>query len=353
VAGYPGVKTQPFSLSTACTTEGKLTRQIDENTEDRVSPFRTQLKSGLRAGTRKGWSSFGWICKLLLPTAFLVTLVQWGGLLSQVEYLLNPLMRLINLPGEAALPIISGMLIGPYTTIAIITVIPFTLGQMTLIAIFVMIAHSLIVEGIIQHKSGINVAKITPIRIAAAILAVLVVSQFFADTTQGVVVPPELMATTPFIEVLKTWAIDMGRLLIKVFIIIMAVMIGLESLKSLGWMEYLLNFSQPVMKILGLSHRTALLWVTAVVFGLLYGGAVIIEEAKKGALTKAELERLHISIGINHSMVEDPALYLALGLNGFWLWVPRFVMAVIAVQVYRATKYLKKESFQRWMVRNR
>lgn len=57
------------------------------------------------------------------------------------------------------------------------------------------------------------------------------------------------------------------------------------------------------MKIFGFSHRTALLWVTAVVFGLMLGGAVIIEEAKKGALTKEELERLHISIGTNHSMV--------------------------------------------------
>jgi len=333
--------------------EGKLTQQIDENTEERVPPFRTQLKSGLGAGTRRGWGSFGWICKFLLPTSFLVTLVQWGGLLSQVEDLLSPLMRLINLPGEAALPIISGMLIGPYTTIAIITVIPFTLGQMTLIAIFVMIAHGLIIEGLIQHKSGINAAKITPIRIAAAILTVLVVSQFFAGTTQGVVVPPELTAATPFIEVLKTWAIDTGRLLIKVFIIIMAVMIGLESLKSLGWVEYLLKFFKPVMRILGLSNQTAILWVTAVIFGVTYGGAVIVEEAKKGALTKEELERLHISIGINHSMVEDPAFYLALGLNGFWLWVPRFVTAVIAVQVYRAAKYLKKESVQRWIVRGR
>jgi hypothetical protein len=70
-------------------------------------------------------------------------------------------MRLINLPGEAALPIISGVLIGPYATIAIVTVIPFSLEQITLIAIFSMIAHSLIIEGIIQHKSGINAAKIT------------------------------------------------------------------------------------------------------------------------------------------------------------------------------------------------
>lgn len=312
-----------------------------------MSPSRTQLRYGLRTGSRKGWGSFVWICKILIPTSFLVILIQWSGLLYQAVPLLNPLMRLINLPGEAALPIISGVLIGPYTTIAIVTIIPFSIEQITLIAIFTMIAHSLIIEGIIQHKSGINAAKITLIRLTSAILTVFIVSQFFGDTTRSIIVPAYLTVATPFIEVLKVWGVGTIELLIKILIIIMAVMIALECLKSLGWMEYLLNFSQPVMKILGLSRRTALLWVTAGVFGLMYGGAVLIEEAKKGVLTKEELERLHISIGTNHSMVEEPALWLALGLNGFWLWVPRLVTAVAAVQIYDAVRYFKKRLAKR------
>lgn len=312
-----------------------------------MSPSRTQLRYGLRTGSRKGWGSFVWICKILIPTSFLVILIQWSGLLYQAVPLLNPLMRLINLPGEAALPIISGVLIGPYTTIAIVTVIPFSIEQITLIAIFTMIAHSLIIEGIIQHKSGINAAKITLIRLASAILTVFIVSQFFGDTTRSIIVPAYLTVATPFIEVLKVWGVGTIELLIKILIIIMAVMIALECLKSLGWMKYLLNFSQPVMKILGLSRRTALLWVTAGVFGLMYGGAVLIEEAKKGVLTKEELERLHISIGTNHSMVEEPALWLALGLNGFWLWVPRLITAIAAVQIYDAVRYFKKRLAKR------
>ena len=312
-----------------------------------MSPSRTQLKYGLRTGSRKGWGSFVWICKILIPTSFLIILIQWSGLLYQAVPLLNPLMRLINLPGEAALPIISGVLIGPYTTIPIVTIIPFSLEQITLIAIFTMIAHSLIIEGIIQHKSGINAAKITLIRLASAMLTVFIVSQFFDDTTRSIIVPAYLTVATPFVEVLKVWGIDSIELLIKIFIIIMVVMVALECIKSLGWMEYLLKFSQPVMKILGLSYRTALLWVTAVVFGLVYGGAIIVEEAKRGNLTKEELERLHISIGTNHSMVEEPALWLALGLNGFWLWVPRLITAVTVVQIYGAVSYFRKKLAKR------
>lgn len=51
--------------------------------------------------------------------------------------------------------------------------------------------------------------------------------------------------------------------------------------------------------------------------GRRYSETVIVEETKEEGLTKEELERLHISIGINHSMVEYPALFLVLGIEWF------------------------------------
>jgi len=227
------------------------------------------------------------------------------------------------------------------------TAMPFTMEQMTLIAVFTLICHNLITEGIIQHKSGINVIKITLIRITVAILTVLIVSQFLGDTSQGITVPASLAVASPLLTVVKDWTINLIILLLKILGILMAVMIMLEFSESLGWTEYSVKFFRPLMRILGLSERTATLWVTSAAFGLMYGGAVTIDKARKGVLGKEELERLHISIGINHSMVEDPALFLALALNPFWVWVPKLVMAIIAVQVYRIVNYLKNKML-RW-----
>jgi len=111
----------------------------------------------------------------------------------------------------------------------------------------------------------------------------------------------------------------------------------------LGWIKYLVKFFRPLMKILGLSDRAVMMWVTGAGFGLLYGSAIIIEEAKKGALTKEELEHLHVSIGINHSIVEETALFLALGVNPFWLLIPRFATSAIAVHALRTIQYLKSK----------
>ncbi len=312
-----------------------------------MSDFRTQLKRGLYGGARRGWSNFVWIFKIVVPISFLVALLQWGGWLTQLDYLLDPLMGLINLPAEAALPIITGMLIGSPAVIAIITVLPFTIEQMTLIAIFTMIAHMLIMEGIIQFKAGIGIIKITLVRIAVAIITVLIVSQFLGDTGQSVVIPTELMTRIPFVEALWVWAIEMIGLLIRLLIIMMIVMVILESLQSLGWVKYLHRFFRPFMRIMGLPDHAVMMWVAAVVFGVVYGSAVILEEAKKGILTKEELEPLHISIGINHAIVEEPALFVALGLSAFWLLVPRFIMAIVAVQAYRAVNRLKNKALHR------
>ena len=89
----------------------------------------------------------------------------------------------------------------------------------------------------------------------------------------------------------------------------------------------------PALKVLGLSKQTGLLWLTAVTFRLTYGAAFIVEETKEGNLSKDELERLQVSIGINHSVIEDPLLFLSLGLGIFWMCVPRLAAAIITVQV--------------------
>jgi hypothetical protein len=41
-----------------------------------MSNFKTQLKKGALAGVKKGWSSFVWLCKIVIPVSLLITLLQ-------------------------------------------------------------------------------------------------------------------------------------------------------------------------------------------------------------------------------------------------------------------------------------
>jgi len=297
--------------------------------------FLPGLKAGFSQGLRKGARGFLWICRILVPISFAVALLDWTGWLYALDPVFQPVMGLINLPPQAALPILMALFTSFYAALATIVIVPFSAEQIILLAVFITIAHMLVVEGVIQHKSGISLAKIDAIRLVTAGITVFAVSQFFSGTEMPVALPEAMGARAALLDTLAGWTLSTLRLLLKILIIIMVVMVVLETLKVLGWNEKLAALFRPFMALLGLTPNVTTLWVAGAFFGLVYGSAVIIEEAANGEFAEDELERLHISLGINHSIVEDPALFLALGVSVFWTVVPRFIAAAVAVQLYR------------------
>lgn len=287
------------------------------------------------AGLKKGLSGFIWIMKIVVPISFLTALLAWSGILNSIDFIVQPVMGLLYLPAMAALPLLIGMLAGIYGGIAAMAILPFTYCQMILMANFLLIAHNMIQEGIIQSKSGLPAFKATALRIATACITVIILAQFLdvgpagPAAAAGAGVPQ----AAPFPDMMKSWAMETAGLALKIFLIIMTILSSLEVIKALGWINTVVKFLAPLLRIMGLSEKVGLLWITAVVFGLAYGGAVIVEEARAGHLDSDELETLQLSIGINHSMVEDPSLFLSLGLSPFWLWVPRTIIAIVAVRV--------------------
>lgn len=305
---------------------------------------RNPVRDSFVAGLRKGLSGFIWIMKIVVPVSFLTALLAWSGFLNSIDFIVQPAMGLLYLPAMAALPLIIGMLAGIYGGIAAMAILPFTYAQMILIANFLLIAHNLIQEGIIQSKSGLPAFKATAIRIGTACITVIILAQFLdtgppASASASANLPP----AAPFPDMLKAWAWETAGLALKIFLIIMTIMSSLEAIKAQGWINTIVKFLSPLLRIMGLTEKVGLLWTTAVVFGLAYGGAVIVEEARAGHLGRDELETLQLSIGINHSMVEDPSLLLSLGLSPFWLWVPRTVIAIIAVRVLTFWKSWRKK----------
>ena len=303
----------------------------------------SRIKEGLQSGLRKGLNGFLWIMKILIPVSLFTALVAWTGWLSHLNFLLQPLMSIISLPAMATLPLLIGMLTGIYGGIAAMSVLPFSQDQMTLMAIFLLIAHNLIQEGVIQAKSGIHPFKATVFRIAAATFTVIAVAPFFNVTiTASEKAGPPLEMSRSLIEALHEWGLTTLSLSAKIFVIIICILTLLEILKTLDLITPMVRALSPLLKIMGLDKNVGFLWLTAVIFGVAYGGAVIVEEVKAGHLTKEELEELHLSIGINHALVEDPSLFPSLGLSPFWLWVPRVVVAILAERVLTLWRVLKK-----------
>ncbi len=224
-------------------------------------------------------------------------------------------MDLMSLPPVAALPLLIGVVTNIYGGIAAMAVLPFTRGELTLMALFLLIAHNMVQEGIIQGKSGINPWKATSIRLFTATLTVAVLAPFLVggEPPAAAVPPVSSSANIPFQEMFLGWASSMLGLGVKILLIIVAIMTFLEVMKVKGWINGLVRFLNPVLRVMGLSRDVGFVWLTGAIFGLAYGGSVIIQESQAGHLSREDVETLHLSIGINHAMVEDPALFLSFG----------------------------------------
>ena len=247
--------------------------------------------------------------KIILPVSLLTFLLDFFGCLAHLDGLLEPLMGAIHLPAMAALPLLAGLLTGIYGGIAAMTVLPFTVQQMTLMAVFLLIAHSLIQEGLVQHHSGCPMWMATANRLVAAVLTVFAMGWLMGPETAQKAADMVLAETT-----IAFW----------------------PALPSLGC-----RHDSPVPEDAadrrrvddghgtgeavssdrkgGAADRTsfradgpqtgrwACLWLTAALLGITYGGALIVEEVREGKLPPDRLKTLHVSIGINHAMLEDPA----------------------------------------------
>lgn len=141
--------------------------------------------------------------KIIIPVSLVTFLLDFSGWLGRMDGLLEQLMGVIHLPAMAALPLLAGLLTGIYGTIAAMSVLPFSSDQMILMAVFLLIAHSLIQEGWVQHQSGCNAWMATAVRLAAAVLTVVVLGWLLGPATlQKTVGEPLTAAQMTF------WVVD-------------------------------------------------------------------------------------------------------------------------------------------------
>jgi len=307
-----------------------------------------KLKKDIKTGARKGLGSSLWILKLFIPVSALAVLLEWAGVVAWLEPAFRPVMALVNLPPEAFFPVIAGIFADVYGAVAVMAVLEFTVQQQVLLILFTAISHSLIIEGIIQWRSGINFFKITAIRLAASVISVYLVSLAFDGTERSFQAAGFLERPT-FRQVLGDWLADISLLSVQIVMVVMLILILQEIAVSFGLIEKGRKALSPVMRLMGLSSQALVPWLVAIFGGVTIGSAVIIEECRRGDIPDEELQYFHTSIGINHSMVEHSAvLSTIVGGYIFFIIVARLLSAILFTQGARAWRKLAgKRRFER------
>ena len=279
----------------------------------------------------KAGKTIWWLLKIILPISLIVSFLQYWGIVSLIASFLSPAFSFIGLPGESAVVFITSIFLPLYAPIAIITTLPLDLREITILALMCLISHNLFVETAVQKKTGSSALIMFFLRLSTSLIGAFILNLLLPEhigsshTIQQSIVFPDVQ------DMLYSWMISAGLLSLKISLIITGLLILQNILKEFNILIVIARTFAPLMRLLGLSRDCSFLWFIAQTLGLAYGSAVSIEAVESKTISLRNANLLNYHIAINHSLLEDTLLFVAIGVPVGWIVAPRFILAILVV----------------------
>jgi hypothetical protein len=132
---------------------------------------RQRLRRDLRAGLRAGLVTFWELARVMVPAYGITLVLQYVGAIDWLARAARPLMSLLGLPGDAALPLVVGYVLNIYAAVGSMKALHLAPQQIVVLALAILIGHNLIVEGAVLQRSGMNAFAFGALRVVAGLAA--------------------------------------------------------------------------------------------------------------------------------------------------------------------------------------
>lgn len=130
------------------------------------------VKRGFIKGVSVTWE----LTKIVVPVYVLVTFLKYTPALKFIAGLCGPAMRLVGLPGEASIAVVLGLLTNLYAAIGALASLNLSSKEVTIIALMLLICHSLPMEMAVAQKVGVSGLVMTLIRLILAVMTGLLLN---------------------------------------------------------------------------------------------------------------------------------------------------------------------------------
>lgn len=325
------------------------------------------LKRALSSALKTAWL----LLRIMVPVSFVVAALEWLGAMRFLAAWLDPVMKFVGLPGSASLALISSALINLYSAIAVIGTLHLSGRALTILAFMCLIAHGLPVETAVMKKTGSSVLRMVVLRVFMMVLSGLVLNAILPKdapaSPAAVQAAPDAAAQAelapvadvsallraeaahprpPLLSALAAWGLSTLELLVKMVVIIVLIMILQKLLEETGVMTALSKISAPFLRAFGLPSGGSVLWIVIQVVGYSYGAAVLMDQVNEGKLSGRDGDLVNHHAAMCHSLLEDTALFVAIGAPILWITLPRLALAVAVVWLERARRWLFRKSFE-------
>jgi spore maturation protein SpmB len=131
----------------------------------------------------------------------------------------------------------------------------------------------------------------------------------------------------------------------KITLIIFPLLIAIECLKDLGWMDRVAAKCRGITKVFDLPGEAAIGLTVGCLIGIVLGSGVIMQIQQETNMTKTQMNVLFLFIGICHAVIEETIVFTALGANGIAILTSRLIAAFTFTLIYiRIAKLMARGS---------
>ena len=242
------------------------------------------------------------ILKYVVPIYILADILIYYNILSYFAFIFKPITYFLGISPESALAIISGMFLNLYAAVAFIAPLNLSPKEVTILAVFLGVAHSLVVESLIIKELNISQKFSYALRIISALLLAKVVTflpdYIFNSTSTATI---EIKHYNSISQLLINSTLNALILSVKIIILI-------------GILIFIMDYIKKLLKNIKINKWFSI--VIGLILGITYGAGVLINEAKN--LSKQDILYIATFLSICHSIIEDTLLFVIFGAN---LWV--------------------------------
>jgi hypothetical protein len=124
----------------------------------------------LLTGLYKGMISVLRLAKVVIPSTIFVVLLQTLGILQPIGDIFAPLMKIVGLPGQAAVAFAIGIFASIYAGIGAMAALSLTVKEATILSAMIAMCHSAFMETAVITEAGGSGLLIFTLRFIGAVL---------------------------------------------------------------------------------------------------------------------------------------------------------------------------------------
>ncbi len=122
-------------------------------------------------------------------------------------------------------------------------------------------------------------------------------------------------------------------LLIKMFFIVVPLMVLLEIFREYNLIGKITRPFRIPARIIGFYEDSIYPLLAGIIFGLSYGGGVLIGESNSGRIKGNQKFLVALYLGLCHAVFEDTLIFASLGANGIIVLTTRLIIATVVVGI--------------------